>query len=244
MTKTCFETINLSVSYHEALVLENANLEVPENVLAAVVGPNGAGKSTLLKASLGLTPKHEGESKFWGEAFENKRKKVAYIPQRGTIDWDFPTTVLDVVLMGLYVHKGLFKRLNKEDKHLALSALETVDLLDFKDRQISQLSGGQQQRVFIARALVQNPDLFLMDEPFAGVDAHSEQKILAILKKLVANKKTILVVHHDLETVRDYFDYVVLLNKKVKAFGYIKDVFTHQNLQATYGNLIPNFSKI
>ena len=238
------ETNGLSVEYQGLFVLDNINLCIPEHTLSAIVGPNGAGKSTLLKASLNLINKKSGEVFFWNESFENQRKNVAYIPQRSSVDWDFPARVVDVVLMGLYIHKGLFKRISKENKQAVLNALERVGLLEFQNRQISQLSGGQQQRVFIARALVQNPDLYIMDEPFAGVDVQSEHSILQILKDLVVEKKTILVVHHDLDTVKDYFDYVVLLNKEIKAQGSVKEIFTNENLRKTYGSLIPNFSEL
>lgn len=241
MPINCIEIKDLSVSYHGNTVLDNINLNVPENTLGAIIGPNGAGKSTLLKSSLELIDRDKGDITFWNKPFNKSRKRIAYIPQRGTIDWDFPATVLDVVLMGLYVHKGLFKRINKSDKDKALEAIKRVNLSDFKDRQISQLSGGQQQRVFIARALVQEPDLYLMDEPFAGVDASSEHEILIILKELVASKKTILVVHHDLDTVKSYFDFVILLNKELKAFGDMKETLSNSNLKLTYGSLIPNF---
>ena len=231
----------LTVSYHGTEVLQDISLELPSQQLAAIIGPNGAGKSTLLKASLELIERDTGNIKFWGRSFADSRKRIAYIPQKESIDWDFPATVLDVVTMGLYVHKGLFKRITKADKELALDALNRVELLEFKDRQISQLSGGQQQRVFIARALVQSPDLFLMDEPFAGVDAASEYSIIQLLQNLVKQGKTILIVHHDLETVKQYFDYVFLLNKSLKAQGPVSTIFTNENLKNTYGNLIPTF---
>lgn len=232
---------NLVVSYHGNPVLEQVNLAIPEHHLAAIIGPNGAGKSTLLKSALSLIKIDSGSVKFWGERFEKQRKRVAYIPQRSTIDFDFPATVSDVVTMGLYVHKGLFGRINADDKKKVHQALETVDLLDFKNRQISKLSGGQQQRVFIARAIVQDPDLYLMDEPFAGVDASSEMRILLILKQLVAQKKSILVVHHDLDTVKEYFDYMVLINKCHIASGPIESTFTYPNIRAAYGGIIPKF---
>lgn len=231
---------DLTVSYHGTPVLNQANLSLPSGLLAAIIGPNGAGKSTLLKASLDLIDKQSGTVEFFGKPFGEVRKQVAYIPQKESIDWDFPATVFDVVLMGTYVHKGLFKRITKEDKKNVLKALDRVDLANFKNRQISQLSGGQQQRVFIARALVQNPDLFLMDEPFAGVDAASEHAIIQLLKSLVKEGKTILIVHHDLETVKNYFDYVILLNKTIKAHGDIQSTFTNENLKLTYGHLIPS----
>lgn len=238
------ETKHLSLSYHDSLVLDDINLTIPFHQLTAIVGPNGAGKSSLIKAILGLIPHQKGTVLFFNHSFESQRKRIAYIPQRSAIDWDFPATVLDVVLMGLYIYKGLFGRITKEDKKKALEALEKVNLIDFQSRQISQLSGGQQQRVFIARALVQNPDLYLMDEPFAGVDAQSEATILAILKELVSNGKTILVVHHNLNTVKDYFDHLVLLNRTIIAQGSIQTTFTNENLRKTYGNLFPSFNEL
>lgn len=239
--KIALKVDDLVVSYHGNPVIEQLNLAIPEHHLAAIIGPNGAGKSTLLKSALSLVKADSGSVLFWGERFEKQRKRVAYIPQRSTIDFDFPATVTDVVTMGLYVHKGLFGRINADDKKKVRSALETVDLLDFKDRQISKLSGGQQQRVFIARAIVQNPDMYLMDEPFAGVDAASEMRILKILKELVKNKKSILVVHHDLETVKEYFDYMVLINKHHIASGPIESTFTFEHIREAYGSIIPKF---
>jgi manganese/zinc/iron transport system ATP- binding protein len=240
----CLSINNLTVKYQETAVLEELSLVLPDYLLAAIVGPNGAGKSTLLKALLDLVPKEHGEVLFWNTTFNKSRKKIAYIPQRSSIDWDFPATVFDVVIMGLFVHKGLFERINKKDKQLALNALERVGLSDFKHRQISQLSGGQQQRVFIARALVQNPDLYLLDEPFAGVDASSELSIINILKELVKEKKSVIVVHHNLETVKEYFDYLILINKKLVAHGPVKETFTAQNISKTYGAWLPQFEEI
>ena len=236
---SCLTIKNLEVRYQDAPVLLDVKVDVPISTLSAIIGPNGAGKSTLIKASLELISKENGDIRFWGQSFKSARKRIAYIPQRGSIDWDFPATVTDVVTMGLYAHKGLFGRIKREDKEKVKSALDQVELSNFSNRQISELSGGQQQRVFIARALVQNPDLLLMDEPFAGVDVASEQKILLILQKLVEEQKSILVVHHDLDTVREYFDYIVLLNKSIVSQGPTEDVMTAKNLRTAFGNLVP-----
>ena len=228
-------TKNIFVKYQDQFVLEDVSIELESSKLIALIGPNGAGKSTFIKACLSLVDKSSGEILFFNDSFENVRSKIAYVPQRSSVDWDFPTSVLDVVLMGLYVHKGLFTKINSKDKQAANEAIDRVGLSEFKDRQISQLSGGQQQRVFIARALVQNPDLLLLDEPFAGVDSKSEQAIIEILKSLIKENKTVLVVHHDLSTVKDYFDQVIMLNKKVIAQGDVDVVFNNENISTTYG---------
>jgi manganese/zinc/iron transport system ATP- binding protein len=228
-------TKNIFVKYQDQFVLEDVSIELESNKLIALIGPNGAGKSTFIKACLSLVATSSGGVRFFNDSFENVRARIAYVPQRSSVDWDFPTSVLDVVLMGLYVHKGLFTKINSKDKLAANEAIERVGLSEFKDRQISQLSGGQQQRVFIARALVQNPDLFLLDEPFAGVDSKSEQAIIEILKSLIKENKTVLVVHHDLSTVKDYFDQVIMLNKKVIAQGDVEVVFNNENISTTYG---------
>lgn len=238
-TSTCLEVKNLFVSYHDTVVLDDISISVPKGELCAIIGPNGAGKSTLIKTCLELISEDSGEVLFFNESYKSKRKKIAYIPQRGTIDWDFPATVTDVVTMGLYSKKGLFKRINSNDRQTVKKAIEKVNLSDFSNRQISELSGGQQQRVFIARALVQKPDLFLMDEPFAGVDVTSELSILNILKELVEEGKSILVVHHDLDTVNEYFSYVILMNKKLIAEGPVNEVISHEYLKTAFGNLMP-----
>lgn len=225
---------DLTVSYDLKPVLWDVDLEIPLGALVAVVGPNGAGKSTLIQAILGLVKRVSGEVTFLGKPYQEVQKRIAYVPQRGSVDWDFPTTVLDVVLMGRYGHIGWIKRPGKIDKTKALEALVKVNMLEFKDRQISELSGGQQQRVFLARALVQEADVYLMDEPFVGVDAKTEKAIVLLLKELKETNKTVVVVHHDLQTVKEYFDYVTLLNRKVIAFGKVKDVFTPENIKTTY----------
>lgn len=226
---------NLSVAYDKKIVLENANVAVPIGRLAAIIGPNGAGKSTFLKAVLNQLPNKVGKVEILGKLFAPKSLVVGYVPQRNAVDWDFPTNALDVVLMGRYGHAGLFKRPSKQDKMLALQALESVGMQDFADRSIGQLSGGQQQRVFLARALAQNADVYFLDEPFAGVDAATEKTIIDILKNLKAQGKSIFVVHHDLQTVKEYFDYTILLNKTILASGATEDVFTPEQVQKTYG---------
>ena len=221
------EIRNLTVAYGENIALENFNLDIEAGSLMALVGPNGAGKSTLIKTILRFLKQITGEIKING-------KTLAYVPQRNSVDWDFPTTLFDVVEMGCYGRVGLFKRVSKEEKQKVLKAIEQVGMLDFKDRQISELSGGQQQRAFIARALVQEADIYLMDEPFQGVDSTTEKSIVDILKKLKSEGKTLLVVHHDLQTVPTYFESVTFINKTVIASGKVKEVFTQENIDKTY----------
>ena len=221
------EIKNLTVAYGENIALENFNLNVEVGSLVALVGPNGAGKSTLIKTILKFLKQITGKIKING-------KNLAYVPQRNSVDWDFPTTLFDVVEMGCYGRVGLFKRVNKEEKQKVLKAIEQVGMLDFKDRQISELSGGQQQRAFIARALVQEADIYLMDEPFQGVDSTTEKSIVNILKKLKSEGKTLIIVHHDLQTVPTYFESVTFINKTVIASGKVKEVFTEENIDKTY----------
>ena len=221
------EIRNLTVAYGENIALENLNLDVETGSLMALVGPNGAGKSTLIKTILKFLKQITGEIKING-------KTLAYVPQRNSVDWDFPTTLFDVVEMGCYGRVGLFKRVSKEEKQKVLKAIEQVGMLDFKDRQISELSGGQQQRAFIARALVQEADIYLMDEPFQGVDSTTEKSIVDILKKLKSEGKTLIVVHHDLQTVPTYFETVTFINKSVIASGKVKEVFTQKNIDMAY----------
>ena len=234
MGKYIIEVEDMTVAYGEKPVLWDIDLQIPKGVLMAIVGPNGAGKSTLIKAMLNLIKPISGKVLFEGGSYKENRKKIAYVPQRGSVDWDFPTTVLDVVLMGRYEHIGWFKRVGKKDKELAEKALEKVEMLEFKDRQISELSGGQQQRVFLARALVQEADIYFMDEPFQVIDAKTEKTLVDILKELRKNGRTVIVVHHDLQTVTEYFDWLCLLNTKIMAVGPSEEVFTEENLKATY----------
>lgn len=228
------EVEDMTVAYDVKPVLWDIDINVPKGVLMAIVGPNGAGKSTLLKAMLNLIKPISGSVLFNGESYEKQRKYIGYVPQRGSVDWDFPTTVLDVVLMGRYGHIGWIKRPGAKDRELAMTALKKVVMEDLADRQISQLSGGQQQRVFLARALVQEADIYFMDEPFQGVDAKTEKSVIEILKTLRENGKTVVVVHHDLQTVRDYFDWVTLINTQLIATGPVEEVFTEDNLRKTY----------
>ena len=221
------EIKNLTVAYGENIALEDLNLNIETGSLMALVGPNGAGKSTLIKTILKFLKQITGEIKI-------NAKTLAYVPQRNSVDWDFPTTLFDVVEMGCYGRVGLFKRVSKEEKQKVLKAIEQVGMLEFKDRQISELSGGQQQRAFIARALVQEADIYLMDEPFQGVDSTTEKSIVEILKQLKDEGKTIIVVHHDLQTVPTYFESVALINKAVIVSGKVSEVFTQENIDVTY----------
>ncbi len=232
------EVRDLTVAYREHPVLWDIDLVVPPGVLMAVVGPNGAGKTTLIKAILGLVRPAAGDVLIHGRPYGEQRRLVGYVPQRGSVDWDFPTSVLDVVTMGLYGRLGWFRRPGRDERRLALDALEQVSMADFADRQISQLSGGQQQRVFLARALVQDAQVYFMDEPFQGVDATTEKAIVALLRDLRARGRTVLVVHHDLQTVREYFDEVLLLNVRRVASGPVPQVFTEDNLRLTYGGRV------
>lgn len=238
MVDTVLAVRDLTVAYAEKPVLWDVDLDVPSASLAAIVGPNGAGKSTLIKAILGLVPTAAGTVTLFGKPYSQVRKRVGYVPQRGSVDWDFPTTVLDVVMMGLYGKLGWFRRPGRSERERALECLREVGMADFAHRQISQLSGGQQQRVFLARALAQDADLYFMDEPFAGVDATTERAIIAILQRLRDAGKTVLVVHHDLQTAPEYFDYLILLNVRVIASGGMHRTFTSENLQKAYGGKI------
>jgi len=226
---------DLTVAYHRKPVLWDINAEVPAGQLTGIIGPNGAGKSTLIKACLDLVPRVSGEIRVFGLPVSQARARVAYVPQRESVDWDFPVTAIDVVTMGLYRHIGWIRPVNRQHRAIAHQALERVGMQDYARRQISQLSGGQQQRLFLARALVQNADLYFMDEPFAGVDAATERAIVALLQQLRADGKTVLVVHHDLQTVRAYYDRVLLLNLRVVAHGSTDEVFHEENLRKTYG---------
>ena len=229
------QTTGLSVSYEQKRVLTNIYLDVFSGHVYGVLGPNGAGKSTLFKSILGLIEPNTGKINVLGGDISEVRKSVVYVPQKEEIDWQFPATVIDVVLMGRYPHKGLFSRINAEDYRIAEAALDDLGVLKFKDRQISELSGGQQQRVFLARALCQEADIFFFDEPFVGIDITTEERIIQLLKKLAREGKTLLVVHHDLSTVAAYFDYVILLNQRLLAVGPTESTFTDENIARTYG---------
>jgi manganese/zinc/iron transport system ATP- binding protein len=238
MNNFAIDVEDLTMAYHEKPVLWDIDLKVPEGILMAIVGPNGAGKTTLIKAILGLLKPAAGRVTIYGKPYANQRDLVAYVPQRGSVDWDFPTSVLDVVMMGRYGHLGWFRRTGRKERELALEALEKVGMAKYADRQISQLSGGQQQRTFLARALVQDAQIYFMDEPFQGVDATTERAIVTLLKNLRAAGKTVVAVHHDLQTVPEYFDWVTLLNVRRIASGPVGTVFTEENLRAAYGGRV------
>jgi manganese/zinc/iron transport system ATP- binding protein len=225
----------LTVSYDRRPVLHSVDFVTPPGSMTAIVGPNGAGKSSLLKAVLGITRRLTGDVRVFGRPYEEMSHHVAYVPQRSSVDWDFPATVIDVVTMGLFRSLRWWQFTRRHHRERAMQSLTRVGMESFADRQIGQLSGGQQQRVFLARALTQEAELTILDEPFAGVDAATEKAIVEVLKQLRAQGRTLLCVHHDLSTVRDYFDHVLLLNVRRIAAGPVESVFTEGNLQATYG---------
>ncbi|MDF2962476.1 MAG: manganese transporter ATP-binding protein [Paenibacillus sp.] len=234
---------NLTVAYQNKPVLRDIAFEIPEGKLIGIVGPNGAGKSTLIKAALGLIPRVTGSVSIYGKPYGVQRKLVGYVPQRESVDWDFPISALDVVMMGRYGHLGWFKRPGAKERQIAMESLEKVGMTDYAGRQISQLSGGQQQRIFLARALCQDAMLYFMDEPFVGVDAATEKAIITLLNELKKQGKTVLVVHHDLATVKEYFDWVMLLNVQLMGIGPTEDIFTKDNLQQTYGGRLTLLSR-
>ena len=237
------EVTDLTVAYQDQPVLWDVDLDVPPGVLLSIVGPNGAGKTTLIKAILGLVRPAAGNVLIYDKPYDAQRRIVGYVPQRGTVDWDFPTNVLDVVMMGRYGALGWVRRPGKQERELAMQALEKVGMEAYTTRQISQLSGGQQQRVFLARALVQDATVYLMDEPFQGVDATTERAIVTLLQELRERGKTVVVVHHDLQTVTDYFDWVMLLNIRRIASGPVDETFTSENLRTTYGGRVAFMTK-
>lgn len=232
------QATDLTLAYQQRPVLWDVDLEVPRGVLMAIVGPNGAGKTTLLRTVLGLLQPAAGEVLVFGRPYAEQRQHVAYVPQRGSVDWDFPTTALDIVTMGTYGGLGWVRRPGTSERSRASAALAQVGMQDYADRQISQLSGGQQQRIFLARALVQKAQVYLMDEPFQGVDATTERAIVDLLRALRAEGKTVVAVHHDLQTVAEYFDEVTLLNVRRIAAGPVGEVFTEENLRLTYGGRV------
>ncbi|MDQ8202332.1 metal ABC transporter ATP-binding protein [Pelagicoccus sp. SDUM812003] len=238
------EAHDLTVAYDKRPVLYGVDVQVPEGKLVGIVGPNGAGKSTFIKAVMGIVPVTGGWVKVFGKDFRKATGRVGYVPQRESVDWDFPVNVMDVVLMGRYGRLGLMGRVGKKDRLIAEECLAKVGMLPYAKRQISNLSGGQQQRVFLARALAQESDLYLMDEPFVGVDAATESAIIELLRELKNRGKTILVVHHDLATAQSYFDMLLLLNMRLVAFGPTKDVFTQELLQKTYGGRLTILSEV
>ncbi len=233
----------LSVSYDRKTVLSNIYLDIFAGQLYGVIGPNGAGKSTLFKSILGLIDINSGKVQIQGLPIKEQRKKVVYIPQRSEVDWQFPATVMDIVLMGRYPYKSILQRLNKEDKRIATEALEAMGIPHLKKRQIGELSGGQQQRVFLARAMCQQADIFLFDEPFVGVDITTEDKIIQILKDLADDGKTLMVIHHDLSKVQEYFDQVIMLNQRLVVAGDTTAIFTQENIAKTYSGQLPILHK-
>jgi len=235
MSSISIKIDGLSVSYDRKRVLSNIYLNIQSGNVYGVIGPNGAGKSTLFKSILGLLVPNAGEIEVLGTTVHDVRQKIAYVPQKDDVDWQFPATVFDIVMMGRYPYKSLFNRLDNQDKQIAMNALEQIGIADLKDRQIGALSGGQQQRVFIARALCQQAEIFLLDEPFVGIDITTEETIIRILKELASKGKTLLVVHHDLSTVENYFNKVILLNQRLLAYGDTSTTFTQENVAKTYG---------
>lgn len=232
------EVSDLTVAYRDKPALWDIDLTIPTGRLAAIIGPNGAGKSTLIKTVLGLVPAAAGTVSIFGRPYREQRRLVGYVPQRNTVDWDFPTDALDVVMMGTYGRLGWVKRPGHAEREWAMQCLETVGMGQYAHRQISQLSGGQQQRVFLARALAQDAQLYFMDEPFAGVDATTERAIVSVLQTLRDQGKTVVCVHHDLESAPEYFDWAVLINVRVIAAGPFGPTFTPDNLARTYGGRV------
>ena len=241
---TVLETHDLTVAYDKKPVLYGVDVSIAPGQLVGIMGPNGAGKSTLIKAIMGLLEPTSGWIRIFGQPNTSQRKRMSYVPQRGEVDWDFPVTVMDLVLMGRYGHLGLFRRPGKRDREIAWQSLEKVNMIPYAGRQISNLSGGQQQRIFLARALAQEADLYLMDEPFAGVDAATESTIIKLLHELRSRGKTILVVHHDLPTARQYFDSLLLLNMRLIAYGAVDEVFREDLLQRAYGGRLTILSEV
>lgn len=233
----------MTVAYHRKPVLWDIDYDAPSHKLIAIVGPNGAGKSTLIKACLGLVQRATGEVMFWGKSYAKQRPRVGYVPQRETVDWDFPVSAIDVVCMGRYRKIGWCLPVTGKHKKFARECMDRVGMADYADRQISQLSGGQQQRVFLARALAQEAELYFMDEPFAGVDAATEKAIVQVLRTLREQGKTVIVVHHDLQTVTEYFDEVIMMNMRVVASGPVSETFTEENLRKTYGGKLTLLSQ-
>lgn len=238
------ETHNLTVSYNRRPVLWNIDFTLPTGKIIGIIGPNGSGKTTLLKAIMGLVKTSSGYVKIFDEELNNVRERISYVPQRESVDWEFPASVMDIVLMGRYRKNNLMRPLTKADREIAAEALEKVNMLEYCNRQISQLSGGQQQRVFIARSLAQGADLYIMDEPFVGVDASTEEAILGLLTEMKRQGKTVIVVHHDLQTAKAYFDWMVLLNTRLVAAGPKEEIFNEDLLQEAYGGKLNVLSKV
>jgi|SRR5690554_3335223 len=238
------ETHNLTASYDRRPVLWNIDFKIPKGKIIGIIGPNGSGKTTLLKAIMGLIKSDSGYVRIFDQELDQVRERISYVPQRESVDWDFPASVMDIALMGRYRKKNLMRRLSKKDKEIAAEALEKVGMLEYSNRQISQLSGGQQQRVFIARALAQGADLYILDEPFVGIDAATEEAIMELLKQMKAEGKTVVVVHHDLQTARIYFDWMILLNTRLVACGPKEEIFNEELLQEAYGGRLNVLSKV
>ncbi|QDH80383.1 metal ABC transporter ATP-binding protein [Echinicola soli] len=238
------EVHDLMVSYGQNPVLWNIDLTLPSGSLIGILGPNGAGKSTLIKAIMGLVEANSGYSRLFDQELNQVRNRVSYVPQRESVDWDFPASALDIVMMGTYHHLGLFKRPGKKEKELAMECLEKVNMKAFAKRQISELSGGQQQRVFIARALAQQADIYFMDEPFAGVDMSTEKALVELFREMTASGKTVIVVHHDIYSAGSYFDWLIMLNMHLVASGPTKEVLTEELLTKTYGGKLSTLTDI
>jgi len=244
MENISIETHNLTVSYDRRPVLWNVDFKLPSGKIIGIIGPNGSGKTTLLKAIMGLVSLSSGYVKIFNQELKNVRERISYVPQRESVDWDFPASVMDVVLMGRYRKSNLMRRLRQSDRDIAAEALEQVNMLEYSKRQINQLSGGQQQRVFIARSLAQGADLYIMDEPFVGVDAATEDAIMALLNKMKKEGKTVVVVHHDLQTAMTYFDWMLLLNTRLVASGPKEEIFNQELLQQAYGGRLNLLSQV
>lgn len=244
MPELALETHDLTVTYHKRPVLYGVDLEIPSGGLIGIIGPNGAGKSTLIKAILGVVKPSGGWVKVFGKSVKENMPRVGYVPQRESVDWDFPVTVMDVALMGTYNKLGMFRKEGAKEKQIARECLEKVGMLPFANRQIGNLSGGQQQRVFLARALAQDSDLYFMDEPFSGVDIATETAIVDILKEMRQRGKTVIVVHHDLESAKEYFDHLLLLNMRLIGYGKTEEMYTKELLQKTYGGRLTILSEV
>lgn len=242
--QSALEIHDLTVAFDKKPVLWNVDLTIPQGKLVGVIGPNGAGKSTLIKAVMGIVAHSSGYVKIFDQDIDDVRSRISYVPQRESVDWDFPASVLDVVLMGRYARLGLFRKPRKADRDIAMDCLKKVGMEGFAHRQISQLSGGQQQRTFLARSLAQQADIYFMDEPFAGVDAATEKTIINLLRNMTQNQKTVMVVHHDLHSVSQYFDWVIMLNTRLVAVGPTAATFTQKNLHETYGGKLTILSDV
>lgn len=244
MKRIAVEAHNLTVAYDKQPVLWEIDFEMPEGQIIGIIGPNGSGKTTLIKTLMGILSPDSGHVRIFEQLLDKVRHRIAYVPQRESVDWDFPASVYDVVMMGRFDKKNLFRRSSKKDRQIVLESIEQVGMTPYVDRQIGQLSGGQQQRVFLARSLAQKADIYFMDEPFVGVDAATEKAILSLMYRMKEEGKTLVIVHHDLQTVQEYFDEVLLLNTRVIDYGKVAKVFTEDNLKAAYGGKLNVLSKV